>query len=171
MRATSASSKALPVSASASNARSVRNAAVAVAVLELTSVTATRAPSRAKKCAIVPPMFGPAPKTIATLSARRFISGTCSSADKRVAAALQRTLVAVLNYPPLFGRAPLAQRLHLAPENSTQQRDAHVGLAQALLCEVDNRALTHHGDIVLRRRELQGSILRPHLVEQQRVVV
>jgi hypothetical protein len=48
---------ALPAKAAASYPRDVRKAAVSLATSALRSLTATCAPSRARKCAMVPPIF------------------------------------------------------------------------------------------------------------------
>src|SRR3954465_7702828 len=127
MRATSSSLKALPVNAIASNRRSRRKSAVVTAAFASTSATATRAPSRARKCAMVPPMFGPAPKTIATLPSRRFMSGRRFLHRRVVAPALQRHVLGVREPSPLLGGAAAAHRLQLAPEDLAQQRDAPIG--------------------------------------------
>src|SRR5438128_2308346 len=115
---------------------------------------------------MVPPIFGPAPKTIATLPSRRFIS-----CDHRIAPALQRHAVAALKPAPWFGRASLAHRFQLAPEDLAQERDSHVGLTKALLRAVYDRTLAHHGDVVLCGCQLQRRVLGPGLVDEQRVVV
>src|SRR6266545_5457481 len=128
MRTTSSSTNALPLSAMASWPRPVRNAAALAAAVSSTSVTATRAPSRARKCAIVPPMLGPAPKTIATLPSRRFMS-----CHRLGAIALGRHCFGVFEPAPGFGGVAGAQRLHLAPEDLTQQHDAGVGFAEQYL--------------------------------------
>src|SRR5262245_39140217 len=147
------------------------NAAVFAAVLPLTSVTATRAPSRARKCAMVPPIFGPAPNTIATLPASLVMGAASSSCRYGCARALHRHVFGMREPAPCLGGLAVADGLHLAPEDAPHQHDAGVGLPQPLLRAVDDGALAHHGDIVLRRRELERGILRPQLVEKQLVVV
>ena len=81
--------------------------------------------------------------------------------DAPLALALNRQVFGVFEPAPVLGRPSIAHRLHLAPENLAQQEDAGVGFAEPLLGAIDDRALTHHGDIVLRRRELERWILRP----------
>src|SRR5215208_2882967 len=165
-RATSLSCVALPINGSASKPRVRKNSTVAAAALVSTSVTATRAPSRARKCAIVPPIFGPAPKTIATLPSSRFMSD-----GRRHGLGLERHVLCQLRAAPLLGGAAVSQRLHLPPEDLAQQHNSGIRFAEPILHAVHHRSLTHHGHIVLRWRKLQRRIFRPFLLDEKLVVM
>ena len=150
MRATSASVERVAGDRLRGPARALRSVArVCRGDVRVESVTVTFAPSRAKKSAIVPPMFGPPPKTIATFPGK--------SAAHCAWATWIGSSAGDLELAPRLRRPALAQRVELAEEDAAQERDPGVGAAEHLVLAVGADALSDLRDVVLRAGELHDA--------------